>query len=118
MKTNFNYKKFADENKNLLVDSFVSLANKYMEGKSNTQEYIDANKQFNEDFMKECVSAIPNTEFTSLEMIKEPMIHNDIFMQHRFNTILAQMITPVVPQVISGGFENLYDVSQVGWGVA
>jgi len=38
------------------------------------------------------------------------------FMLHRFDTLLAQMITPVVPTVVAAGYENLYDVTQVGWG--
>lgn len=118
MKTIFNYNKFNNEIQDTLVESFVSLSNAYMEGKSGTPEYQEANRQFNEDFMKECVSAIPHAEFTGIEMLKNPMVHKDVFMLHRFDTLLAQMITPVVPSVIASGFENLYDVTQVGWGVA
>lgn len=118
MKTMFNYRKFNNEAQNALVESFVALCNAHIEGKNNTQEYKDANKQFNEDFMKECYSAIPNAdvETFTLEEMKNPMVYKDMFMLQRFNTLLAQMITPVVPTVLAAGYENLYDVTQVGWG--
>lgn len=116
MKKIFNYTKFANDAHNTLVESFGALCDAVLDKKDNTNEYKEANIAFNESFMKECMSAIPNYEFSSIEDLKNPMIHNDIFMQHRFDTLLAQMITPVIPQVVSMGFENLYDVSQVGWG--
>lgn len=118
MRKMFNYNKFNVKEQDALVDSFVVLCEKFMEGKSNTSEYQDANKAFNEEFMRQCVTAIPNTTFSGVEMLKNPMIHKDLFMQQRFNTLLAQMITPVVPTVVASGYENLYDVTQVGWGVA
>lgn len=118
MKTIFNYNKFNNDVQDTLVESFVALANASMEGKGNTAEYKDANKQFNEDFMKECMSAMPsyNEEKFSMEDLKSPMNHKNLFFLERFNTLLAQMITPVVPTVVASGFENLYDVTQVGWG--
>lgn len=116
MKTVFNYTKFNNDTRDTLVESFIALANSFIDGKQNTAEYSTLNKQFNEDFMKECVTAIPNTEFSGTDMLKDPMVHNDMFFLHRFNTILAQMITPVVPTVVASGFENLYDVTQVGFG--
>jgi len=118
MKKMFNYNKFNNEAQDTLVESFVALSNSYLEGKQNSAEYQEANRQFNEAFMKECVNAIPNTEFSSVEMMKNPMVNGDMFFLHRFDTLLAQMITPVVPTVVAAGFENLYDVTQVGWGVA
>ena len=110
----FNYNKFNNEAQDSLVEAFIALSNSYMEGKTNTAEYREANRQFNEDFMKECVNAIPNTQFENLEQVKNPMVHNNMFFTQMFNTLLAQMITPVIPTVVSGGFENFYDVTQVG----
>lgn len=118
MKKVFNYTKFNNEVQDTLVESFGALVDAHLNGKANTAEYKEANKQFNEDFMKECVAAIPNTTFSDMSMLKSPAIHNDMFFLHRFNTLLAQMITPVVPTVVASGFDNLYDVDQVGWGVA
>ena len=93
MRKVFNYTKFTNEAQNTLVESFVALANSWVDGKGNTPEYKEANEQFNEAFMRECVEAIPNTTFVGLEQCKDPMIHNDMFFVHRFNTLLAQMIT-------------------------
>ena len=78
MKTVFNYNKFNDEARDTLVESFVALCDAVIEGKHNTSEFAELNKQFNEDFMKECVSAIPNVEYTGLDMLKNPMINSDI----------------------------------------
>ena len=116
MKTVFNYNKFNNEVQDNLVEAFINLADGYMNGKAETNEYKELNRCFNEDFMRECVAAMPNTEFKGLEMLKNPMVFGDMFFLHRFDTLLAQMITPVVPTVVASGFENLYDVTQVGWG--
>ena len=116
MKTIFNYNKFNNETQDTLVESFVALSRSFMAGKGNTTEYQEANKQFNEDFMRECVAAMPNGKFSSVEDMKNPMIHKNVFFLSQFDTILAQMITPVVPTVVAAGYENLYDVTQVGWG--
>ena len=120
MKTVFNYNRFNNEVQDTLVESFVALSNAVLDGKGNTAEYKEANAQFNMDFMKECISAMPsaNVENFNLEEIKNPMVNGDMFFLHRFDTLLAQMITPVVPQVIAGGYDELYDVTQVGWGDA
>lgn len=93
MKKIFNYNKFNNEVQDTLVESFIALANSCIEGKSNTNEYKELNKQFNDDFMKECLGAIPNYEFSSIEDLKNPMVNKDVFFLHRFDTLLAQMIT-------------------------
>jgi len=116
MKTMFRYNKFANEDFNTLVESFGSLCDAYVEGKSNTAEYKEANRAFSETFMKECAKADSTMEFSDMEQLKDPMIHNNLFFVQRFNTLLSQMISPVVPSVISGGYNQLYDVTQVGFG--
>lgn len=117
MKKIFNYNKSAlTDEQNKLVESFGMLCDKFLEGKSANAEYEEANKQFNEKFMENCVNAIPNVKFENIEQLKNPMIHKNIFFLTQFETVLAQMITPVVPTVVAAGFENLYDVTQVGWG--
>lgn len=80
MKTIFNYNKFNNEVQDTLVDSFVALCNAVIDGKADTAEYKEANKQFNADFMKECASAMPgyNAETFSLEELKNPMVNGDM----------------------------------------
>lgn len=116
MKQMFSYNKFNEENADTLVESFSLLVQKSIEGKNNTPEYKTANSEFNEKFMKYCVEGIPNATFASLEDIKNPMVHKDLFFLQRFNTIMAQAITPIVPTVVSENYEQLYDVTQVGFG--
>ena len=116
MKQMFSYNKFNDIVPDTLVESFNALVQGSMERKNNTVEYQEANAKFNEAFMKYCVEAIPNGKFNSLDDIKNPMIHRDMFFLQRFNTILAQAITPVVPTVIADKYSTLSDVTQVGFG--
>lgn len=116
MKQMFSYNKFNDEVANELVDAGYSLAQAYMAGKSNTPEYEDANKEFNASFMKYCVENIPNVVFSSVEMVKEPQIHRNIFFTQNFDMVVAEIINPVVPTLVSQGYQNLYEVTQVGYG--
>lgn len=116
MKHVFNYNKYSDADFNTLIESGYALTQAYLEGKGNTAEYETANREFTEKYMKTCVEAVPNMKFTSLEDVKNPMINDSTFFIEKFNTILAQILTPVVPTVISNGYEQLYDVTQVGWG--
>ena len=116
MKQVFSYNKFNDVVPDTLVETFNMLVNKSIEHKNDTAEYKDANAKFNTAFMKYCVEAIPNGKFESLDDIKNPMVHRDMFFLQRFNTILAQAITPAVPTVVANGYSQLYDVTQVGWG--
>lgn len=118
MKQVFTYNKFNEEVADTLVESFNDLVQMSIANKNNTPEYIEANKLFSENFMKTCVESIPGATFTSIEVIKNPMIHGDIFFQSRFKNILAQAITPAVPTVAASGYEQLYDVFQVGYGDA
>ena len=116
MKKIFNYNKFNDEVQDTIVETFVSLAQKFLEGKSETQEYRDANANLTETFMKECVEANPNMTFSGLDMLKNPMFIGVMFCLHRFNTLLACPTTPVTPTVVASGYANLYETYQVGWG--
>lgn len=116
MRQMFSYTKFNDEVADNIVETFTTLVQKSIEGKNNTREYQEANAKLNETFMKYCVEAIPGAKFNSLEDVKNPMIHKDIFFIQKFNTVLAQAITPVVPTVIAAGYDELYDVTQVGYG--
>ena len=116
MRQVFNYNKFNDEVADSIIETFAMLTQKSIEGKNNTPEYQEANTKLNETFMKFCVEAIPGKTFNSMDDVKNPMINRDVFFTQRFNTILAQAITPAVPTVIANGYQNLYDVIQVGWG--
>lgn len=116
MKKMFSYRLFNDEKFDSLVETFNLLVEKYSEGKSNTPEYNETNAKFTENFMKVCMEAIPGYSFRGLEDVKNPMINKNLFFLNTFNTILAQAITPAVPVVASNDYNQLYDVTQVGFG--
>jgi len=116
MRKVFNYTKFNNEALDMLVESGIALAEAYAAGKESTPEYKEANEKFNVAFMEECVNAIPTEKFESLEQIKNPMIHGDLFFQKRFDAVLAKVMTPVVPKLISQANDQLYEVTQLGWG--
>lgn len=116
MRQVFNYTHFNDAVADSIVETFAMLNQKSLEGKNNTQEYQEANAKLCETFMQFCADAIPGAHYNSLEDVKNPMIHRDMFFLQRFNTILAQAITPAVPTVVANGYQNLYDVTQVGYG--
>lgn len=116
MKKIFSYNKFDNELANSIVDTVYALAQKSLESKNFTAEYEDANAEVNEKFMKYCVESIPGQTFSAIDMVKNPMIHKDPFFLRTFDTILAQAITPVIPTVIASGYDQLFDVTQVGYG--
>jgi len=118
MKQIFSYNKFNEDTADTLVESCYALAQSVLEGTDNTVEYEEANKNFNESFMKYCVESIPNAQFSSLDAVKNPQIHKNVFFTTAFDTILAAIISPVAPQVASQGLEALAEVHQVGFGVA
>ena len=117
MKQIFSYNKFNEGVADGLVESLVTLSEKALEGKANTAEYQDANKEFSAKFMQYCVEQGGMT-WTGMEMIKSPMVYKKTGFLETFDTIMAGAITPVVPTVAAMGYEQLYDVIQVGFGVA
>ena len=112
----FSYAPGLDEQEEKLVLAFNELVSEYRENKSNSKEYKEHNAKFTEAFVKHCVEAAGKT-YTGLDMVKNPQlsIHNSRFVE-TFNTVLAQMITPAVPEVTSQNYNELYDVTQVGFG--
>ena len=117
MKQIFSYNKFNEDVADGLVESLVTLSEKALEGKANTAEYQDANSEFSAKFMQYCVEQGGMT-WTGMEMIKSPMVYKKTGFLETFDTIMAGAITPVVPTVAAMGYEQLYDVVQVGFGVA
>lgn len=117
MKHIFSYNKFNDEALDGIVESGYALTQAFLEGKGNTHEYSEANKQFNESLMKFCAEGnVMN--YSGLEDIKNPMVHKNSSFLEKFDVVLAQILTPVVPTVVASGYDQLYDVIQVGFGVA
>lgn len=116
MKQKFSYQKFNNEALDNIVETFALLTDKYLDGKSNTKEYQEANKALNEAFMTECAKEVAAFNYTGIEDVKEPMLYNSPYFIAKFDTILARVLTPVIPAVISRNYDQLYDLTQTGWG--
>lgn len=117
MRKNFSYAKFNEEAADTLVLAFNKLVDMRNDELQNTEEYKKANKLFTENFMEYCVTG-SGLNYSGLEMVKNPIVYNNIIFKSRFSTILAQAVTPAVPTVISGNYDQLFEVFQVGFGDA
>lgn len=115
MRKNFSYVKFNDDKADTLVMAFNKLVDMVNENKGNTEEYKTANKLFSQNIVEYCVNGT-GLNYSNLEMVKNPMVYDNIIFKSRFATILAQAITPAVPTVISGNYDQLFEVFQVGFG--
>lgn len=116
MKKIFTYNKFNDATLDGMVETFSVLVDKYLDGKSGTKEYQECNKNLTEAFMKYCVEQIPGKTFNSLEDVRDPMIHNNMFFLQTFDTVMAAVYTPAIPTVLSRNYTDFWEVNQVGWG--
>ncbi len=117
MRQMFNYTKFNEEKADNLVLAFSALTSRSLEGQSihNSEEYKEANALFSKNMIEYCIEG-SGAVYNELEDIKNPMVYSNAFFKSKFATILAQAITPVVPSVVSAGYNELFEVHQVGFG--
>lgn len=115
MRKQFAAKVTGNETVDTLTKAFSKLVDMTLDGQNSTEEYKEANALFNKQFMEFCMSGTPLV-FTSLEDIKSPTVYKNPMFKANFNTILSQAIVPVVPTVIASGYDQLFEVFQVGFG--
>ena len=115
MRQIFSHKMAGNEDIDSLVRAFEALVDANMQDKNGTDEYKENNKTFNEAMIKYCVENA-NMEFTGLDMIKDPMTTVKGSFKDTFTTVISEIITPIVPKVVSERYATLYDVAQVGFG--
>lgn len=115
MRKHFSYRPTCNETADTLVESFGKLVDMSLDQKNSTDEYKQANRNFSEVLAQHCLT---NTglEFSTLDMIKNPNVYNNVIFKANFATVLAQAITPVVPTVTAEGYDQLYEVFQTGFG--
>lgn len=117
----FNHTSLMDEVANSLVEAGVELTKKYSStlDKSATladrEEYAKANTEFSSLYMKYCVEKA-GFRFTGLDMLKNPQVFGDVEFNKQFRAVLAQIITPVAPAVITEKYGMVAEVRQIGWG--
>lgn len=51
-----------------------------------------------------------------INMIANPMLHKKQIFRETFNAVIAQIMTPVVPAMISAEFMDLADIANIGFG--
>lgn len=117
MRQMFSYNKFNEEKADSLVMAFSALTSRSLEGQTlhNSEEYKEANALFSKNIVEYCLEG-SGAVYNDIEDIKNPMVYSNPFFKSRFATILAQAITPVVPTVVSAGYNELFEVHQVGFG--
>lgn len=57
-----------------------------------------------------------NTSEFTIENISDPNVHNNRMFKETFAAVIAQILTPVIPAMISTEFMDLADVANIGWG--
>lgn len=112
----FQYAKLLDDTANQIVEAGIQLTKEYAElkGKSN-EEYNEHKASFTESLMEYCTKKA-GYEFAGLNTVKNPQITRDEGFRKTFNAVIAQIITPVAPAVVSNRYMELADVIQIGFG--
>jgi hypothetical protein len=82
---------------------------------------VDQYKEQNKKFMEALTiyslnKAGVDTKGFSIEQIKNPMLNSKTVFKETFNAIIAQIITPVVPAIMSAALIEMAGVSQTNWG--
>lgn len=86
-------------------------------------KYSQDNKKFMSAFMKACLSAgqVPMDGYVNadgdldMSIISYRRNRNTAFRE-KFAAILAQVITPVIPAMVSANFMNVLDIAHIGYG--
>ena len=117
----YNFVPMADETDNDVIRLGIDLSRRYSENKGknlNTDEqekYNEANRVFTEALVKRCVESA-QYQYTGLEQLKNPQITGSVLFREKFNAVIAQIMTPVAPAVVSQQFMDVSEVKQVGFG--
>lgn len=96
------------------ADNFKVEEAKHFFSNVDVSNYEKDNADFNEAFMKYCVEG-SGYEWTGIEMVKNPSVRNRAFMD-KFFAVLNQVMTPVVPAVVSTVIMNLAEVKDIALG--
>ncbi len=121
-----------DEEQKSLVEGGFKVAKQYMADRvketkkdlfaSINDTSIDNRKELN-DMVVEKIAKYSakraggiNTENFTLKDVANPNVHNNRVFKETFAAVLAQIMTPVVPAMISTSFMDMADVSNIGWG--
>lgn len=86
-------------------------------GDVNVDEYQKDNQDFMASLMKYCVDQCsPRYTWQGMDTLKNPMVVKDSQFTSTFNAVIAQIMTPVAPAVVSATYMEIAEIQQVGWG--
>jgi hypothetical protein len=117
----FNHSPLMDEAANALVEAGIELTKKYVATlekgatMADKEEYTKDNIEFSNLYMKHCVEKA-GYKFTGTDLLKNPQVYSDTEFNKHFRAVLAQIITPVAPAVITQKYCMVAEVRQIGWG--
>lgn len=79
--------------------------------------YDEENRKYMETLVRYCVKKA-GYDVSNFQMsnIKDPTIHNKTVFKETFQAILAQVMTPIVPALVSAAFMEMSDVANIGFG--
>lgn len=125
---------FLNEKEKVLVENGVDVVKKYFAQKEATSskksfadllgnmsdgDYQEQNEKLVTKICKyavECADVGLDTSKFELSMVKNPRINRNQNFVRTFNAVIAQIMTPVVPAMISATYLDLADIHHVGWG--
>lgn len=125
------YKVLSDAEKTLVKTGF-KLVKQYAAQKAKTASKktflelldnieVDGYKALNDKFTEKLVkyslskAGVDTSEF-NIRDIANPMLHNKQAFKENFNAVLAQIMTPIVPALISAEFMDWADVANIAYG--
>lgn len=125
------YKVLSDPEKTLVKTGF-KLVKQYAAQKAKTASKktflelldnieVDGYKALNDKFTEKLVkyslskAGVDTSDF-NIRDIANPMLHNKQAFKENFNAVLAQIMTPIVPALISAEFMDWADVANIAYG--
>lgn len=121
-----------DENGKILVESGLEAVKQYVAEKSREEKKqsfaqiladvnVDGRKKLDSEVVTKIVkyslgkAGVDTQDFT-ISNIASPVLHNDPVFRHNFNVILSQIMSPVIPAMVSSEFMDFADISNIAWG--
>ena len=107
---------FAYAGKNEILDNLVASFSELVDMRSKkdfvkNDEYNKKNALFNEALIKYCCEE-SGREFEGVDMVKDPMVVGRTSFKEAFDTVIAQVLTPVMPKLTSEKYNNLYALTK------
>jgi hypothetical protein len=108
--------KLADKTADTAVQAGIELVKRFasLNGKVD-DAYVGDNKTFMEGICKYAAEKA-GYEWTGVELLNNPMVIKNRMFQDTYNAVVAQIITPVTPAVVSNQYTEMADVKQIGFG--